>query len=162
MCRSSTPPAGHLHPWRSRCHWPQRALPRTALSCCRCLPPALAAVQGTAAADAEGSSSMAPSQRRYHTRVGPNSACSIATQASPEGPPPAQEGPDLGPRGVIHFETSGATLTALSGHFRSPGPIPCIYYHAAAFFPCSPIPENVDYRGRRFPRGGLLRSPDIC
>ena len=44
------------------------------------------AVQSPAAGDAEGSSSMAPAQRRYHTRVGP-------TPPAPSHPKPAWRAP---------------------------------------------------------------------
>ena len=48
--------------------------------------PAPATVQGSAAVDANGSSFMAPAQKRYHTRVGP-------TPPAPSHPRPARRAP---------------------------------------------------------------------
>ena len=91
-----------------------------------------ASTQGSAAPVAGvGSSSMAPARRRYHTRVGPT--------PHDLSYPNAQEGPNLRPRGVIHLETTSATLTTLLGHYWSPGPIPCIHYQAA-LLPLQPHP----------------------
>ena len=106
-------------------------------------PPA-AAAPAPAAGDAEGSSSMAPAQRSYHTRAGPIPPASShprqtrrapqAKRARTSGPgesstsrsrvppsPPYQgiaEAPDLSPRSII----------------RRP------------YFPCDPIPGNVSCR----------------
>ena len=61
-----------------------------------------------AAGDAVGSSSMAPAQRRYHTRVGP---------APPVPSHPNQPGESCRPRGPGH-QAQG------SHHHRDPGPCP--------------------------------------
>ena len=63
--RSSTPPASTSTPGEIAATGPNAlsACPSAAVAAS----PAPTAVQGTTATDAEGSSSMAPSQRRYHT-----------------------------------------------------------------------------------------------
>ena len=110
--------------------------------------PAPTDVQGTAAADAEGSSSMAPAQRRYHTRVGP-------TPPAPSHPRPARRAPP--PK---RARTSGPGESSTSRPRAPPSPP----YQGIAgapdlspasiirrpYFPCSPIPGNVDCRGRDF------------
>ena len=110
--------------------------------------PAPATVQGTAAADAEGSSSVAPAQRRYHTRVGP-------TPPAPSHPRPALRSPPhkrartsgpgesstLRPRAPpspTYQGTVGAPDLSLTSIIRWP------------YFPCSPIQGNVDCCGRDF------------
>ena len=102
--------------------------------------PAPAAVQSPAAGDAEDSSSVAPAQRRYHTRGWAHSTRFFASQASPEGPT-GQEGLDFRLKRVIHFEIKGATLSTLSGYCRSPRFISGIH-HQAALLPLRPHPEE--------------------
>ena len=107
-----------------------------------------AAVQGTVAADAEGSSSVAPIKRRYHTRVGP-------TPPPPSHPMPARRAPPL-----KRARTLGPGESSTSRPWAPPSPP----YQGIAgapdlsptsiirwpYFPCDPIPGNVDCRGRDF------------
>ena len=110
--------------------------------------PAPAAIQGTVAADAEGSSSMASVQRRYHTRVGP-------TPPAPSHPRPARRAP---PPKRARTSGPGESFTSRP---RSPPSPPYQGITGASdlspasiirrpYFPCDPIPGNVDCRGRDF------------
>ena len=110
--------------------------------------PALAAIQGTTAADTEGSSSMAPTQRRYHTRVGP-------TPPAPSHPMPARRAPQ--PK---RARTSGQGESSTSRPRAPPSP-PYQGFSGAPdlspasiirkpYFPCDLIPGNVDCRERDF------------
>ena len=67
--RSSTPPADTSTLGAATVAGPSALAARPSATVAAS--PAPAAVQGTAAADAEGSSFVDPAQRRYHTRVGP-------------------------------------------------------------------------------------------
>ena len=129
MSRSSTPPAG-------------TSTPGAAVAASL----ALAAVQGVFAADVEGSSSMAPTQRRYHTRVGPTPNASSHPRPYRRAPPSKRA------------RTSGLGESSTSRPRAPPSPP----YQGIAgapdlspasiirrpFFHCSPIQGNVDYSGR--------------
>ena len=110
------------------------------------------AVSAAAAApttgDAEGSSSVAPAQRRYHTRVGP-------TPPAPSHPIPARRAPP-----AKRARTSGPGESSSS---RSRGPPSPPYQGVAGapnlypgsiirgpYFPRDPIPGNVSYRDRDY------------
>ena len=67
--KTSLPPTGTSTPGVAVAASLRSVAARPSTSAVASLAPA--AVQGAAAADAEGSSSVAPAQRRYHTRVGP-------------------------------------------------------------------------------------------
>ena len=98
--------------------------------------------------DAEGSSYVAPAQRRYHTRVGP-------TPPAPLHPIPAQRAPP-----AKKARTSGPGESS-SSRSRAP-PSPPYQGVAGAlnlspgsiirrpYFPCDPIPGNVSCRDRDF------------
>ena len=99
VCRSSTPPADTSTPRAAIVAGPSppgvppsvaAAVSPNSLavrpSAAVAASPAPAVVQGTVAADAEGSSSIAPAQRRYHTRVSP-------TPPAPSQPRPARRAP---------------------------------------------------------------------
>ena len=110
--------------------------------------PAPAAVQSPAAGDAEGSSSVAPAQRRYHTRVGP-------TPPAPSHPRPARRAP---PAKRARTSGLGESSTSRSralpsppyqGIARTPDLSPASIIRRP-YFPCNPIPGNVSYRGRDF------------
>ena len=58
------------------------------------------AAAAPAAGDAEGSSSVAPAQRRYHTRVEPTPPAPSHHRPARRAPP-AKRAPDIRPRGVI-------------------------------------------------------------
>ena len=110
--------------------------------------PAPSTVQSPAAGDAEGSSSMAPTQRRYHTRVWP-------TPPAPSHPRPARRAP---PSKRARTSGPGESSTSRS---RAP-PSPSYQGIAGApdlslasiirqpYFPCDPISGNVSCRGRDF------------
>ena len=100
--------------------------------------------------DAEGSSSVAPSQRRYHTRVGP-------TPPAPSHPRPARRVPTA--------KRSRTSVPRESSTSRSRSP-PSLPYQGVAgapdlspgfiirrpYFPCDSIPGNISYRDRDFHR----------
>ena len=110
--------------------------------------PAPATVQSPAAGDAEGSSSVAPAQRRYHTQVGP-------TPPAPSHLKPARRAPQ--PK---RARTSGPGESSTSRSRVPPSPP----YQGVAgapdlspasiirrpYFSCDPIPGNVSYRERDF------------
>ena len=101
-----------------------------------------------AAGDAEGSSSVAPAQRRYHTRVGP-------TPPAPSHPRLARRAPS-----TKRARTSGPGESSLSRSRAPPSPP----YQGVAgapdlspgsiirrpYFPCDPIPGNVSCRDRDY------------
>ena len=95
--------------------------------------PSVPAVHLLTAGDAEGSFSVAPAQRRYHTRVGP-------TPPSPSHPRPACRAPP-----AKRAQTSGLGESCTS-RFRAP-PSP----------PYQGIPELQIYL--RYPSSGGLTSP---
>ena len=106
------------------------------------------AAAAPAAGDAEGSSSVAPAQRRYHTRVGP-------TPPAPSHPRPARRTPP-----AKRARTSGPGESS-SSRSRAP-PSPPYQGVAGApdlspgsiirrpYFPYDPIPGNVSCRDRDF------------
>ena len=110
--------------------------------------PAPAAIQSPAAGDAEGSSSVAPTHKRYHTRVGP-------TPPAPSHPRPARRAPL-----AKKARTSGPGESSTSRSRAPPSPpyqgIPGASDLSPAsiirrpYFPCDPIPGNVSCRGRDF------------
>ena len=105
-------------------------------------------IQNPVAADVEGSSSVAPAQRRYHTRVGP-------TPPAPSHPRPARRAPPAN-----RTRTSGPGESSTS-RLRAP-PSPPYQGIAGApdlsptsiirrpYFPYDPISGNVDCMGRDF------------
>ena len=111
-------------------------------------PTADAASLAPAAGDAEGSSSVAPAQRRYHTRVRP-------TPPSPSHPRPSRRAPQ-----AKRARTSGPGESSASRSRAPPSPP----YQGIAgasdlfpgsiirrpYFPCDPIPGNVSCRDRDF------------
>ena len=152
-----TPPVGTSTPGPSSATGPASSaaaigagprMPTARPSAAAVASPAPAAVQGTAAADAEGSSSVAPVQRRYHTRVGP-------TPSAPSHPRPARRAP---PPKRARTSGPGESFTSRP---RAP-PSPPYQGIAGAsdlspasiikrpYFPCDPIPGNVNCRGRDF------------
>ena len=105
-------------------------------------------VQRPAVADAEGSSSVAPAHRRYHTRVGP-------TPPAPSRPRPARRAP---PANKTRTSGPGESSTSRPRALPSPpyqgidgapdlSPASII---RRPYFPYDPIPGNVDCRGRDF------------
>ena len=110
--------------------------------------PSVPAVCSPAVGDAEGSSSVAPAQRRYHTRVGP-------TPLTPSHPRPARRAPS-----AKRAWTSGPGESSTSRSRAPPSPP----YQGIAgapdlssgsiirrpYFPCDPIPGNVSCRDRDF------------
>ena len=110
--------------------------------------PSVPAVRPPDASDAEGSSSVAPAQRRYHTLVGP-------TPPAPSHPRPAWKAP---PAKRAWTSGQGESSTSRS---RAP-PSPPYQGIAGApdlspasiirrpYFPCDPIPGNVSWKDRYF------------
>ena len=108
--------------------------------------PAPTAMQGSATTAGVGSSSVAPTQRRYHTRVGP-------TPPSSPHPRPARRAPPS-----KRAQTSGPGESSTSRPWAPPSP----HYQGIAgapdlspasiirrpYFHCSPIPGNADWSER--------------
>ena len=101
-----------------------------------------------AAGDVEGSSFMAPAQRRYHTRAGP-------TPPAPSHPRPTQRAPP-----TKRAQTSGPGESSTS-RSRAPPSLPYQGISGAPdlslgsiikrpYFPCDPISGNVSCRDRDF------------
>ena len=102
------------------------------------------------AGNADGSSSVVPTQRRYHTRVGP-------TPQAPKHPRPARRAP-----AAKRAKTTGSGESSTSRSRAPPSPP----YQGVAgapdlslgsiirrpYFPYDPIPENVSCRDRDFHR----------
>ena len=101
-----------------------------------------------AAIDAEGSSSMAPAQRRYHIRVGP-------TPLAPSHPRPARRAPPAkrarisGPGESSSSRSRAPPSPPYQGVVGAPdlSPGSIILRH---YFPCDPIPGNVSCRDRDY------------
>ena len=89
------------------------------------------------AGDAEGSSSMAPAQRRYHTRVGPTHLL-LHILGQPGGPH-RPRGPRIQTQGSHLHRDPGATLSTLSGYYQSPRPISRVH-HQVTLLPLRPHP----------------------
>ena len=109
--------------------------------------PAPTAIQGNAAAaGGVGSFSMAPAQRRYHTRVGP-------TPPDPSHPMPPRRAPPS-----KRAQTSGLGESSTSRPRAPPSPpyqgiagAPDLFPASIIrrpYFHCSPIPGNADYSAR--------------
>ena len=111
-------------------------------------PTIAAASPAPAAGDAEGSSSMAPAQRRYHTRVG-------TTPSAPSHPRPARRAPP-----AKRARTSGPGESSTSRPRAPPSPpyqgiagapdLSLTSIIKRPYFPCDPIPGNVSSRERDF------------
>ena len=101
-----------------------------------------------AAGDAVGSSSMAPAQRRYHTRVGP-------TPPSPSHPrpawraPPAKRARASGPGESSSSRSRAPPSPPYQGVVGAPNLSPRSIIRRP-HFPCDPIPGNVSCRDRDF------------
>ena len=110
--------------------------------------PAPTTVQSPSAGDAKGSSSVAPAQRRYHTRVGP-------TPPAPSHPRLAQRAPSA-KRARTSSPGESSTLRSRAppsppyqGIAGAPDLSPASIIRRP-YFPYDPIPGNVSYRGRYF------------
>ena len=110
--------------------------------------PAPAVVQGPAAGDAEGSSSVAPTQRRYHTRVG-------LTPPAPSHPRPARRAPPAkrartsGPGESSTLRSMAPPSPPYQGIAGAPDLSPTSIIKRP-YFPCDLIPRNVSCRGGDF------------
>ena len=101
-----------------------------------------------AAGDAEGSSSVAPAQRRYHTRVGPTPPAPshhrparrapLAKRAKTSGPGESSTSRSRAPPSPPYQGIAGAPDLSPRSIIRRP------------YFPCDPIPGNVSCRDRDF------------
>ena len=105
------------------------------------------AAAAPASGDAEGSSSVAPAQRRYHTRVGPTPPAPLhhnpARRALPAkrpltGPGESSTSRSRAPPSPPYQGISGASDLSPGSIIRRP------------YFPCNPIPGNVSCRDRDF------------
>ena len=110
--------------------------------------PAPTAVQNPSAGDCEGSSSVDPAQRRYHTRVG-------STPPAPSHPRLARMAP---PAKRVWTSSPGESSTLRSRAPPSPPyqsiarapDIPPASIIRRPYFPYDPIPGNIACRGRDF------------
>ena len=142
--QSSTPHADTSTPGASAGPSAPAACPSTSAAAS----PAPATVQGTATADAEGSSFVAPAHRRYHTRVGP-------TPPAPSHPRPAQRAPlpkrarTSGPGESSTSRPRAPPSSPYQGIAGAPDLSPASIIRRP-FFPYSPILGNVDFHGRDF------------
>ena len=106
------------------------------------------AAAAPAAGDAEGSSSVAPAQRRYHTRVRP-------TPPAPSHPRPARRAPPakrartLGPRESSSSRYRAPPSPPYQGVDGAPDLSPGSIIRRP-YFPCDPIPGNVSCRDRDY------------
>ena len=106
--------------------------------------PTPATVLGPAAGDAEGSS-MAPTQRRYHTWVGPTpSHPRLARRA-----PPAKRARTSGPREASTSRSRAPPSPPYQGIVGAPD-LSSASIIRQPYFPSDPIPGNVSCRGRDF------------
>ena len=107
-----------------------------------------AASPAPTAGDAEGSSSVTPAQRRYHTRVGP-------TPPVPSHPRPAWRAPQakrartLGLGGSSTSRSRAPPSPPYQGIAGAPNLSPGSIIKRP-YFPCDPIPGNVSFRDRDF------------
>ena len=108
--------------------------------------PAPAAVQGAAVADAKGCSSVAPAQRRYHTRVCPTSPAPSHPRPARRAPPP-KRAQTSGPEESSTSRPQTPPSPPYQGIARAPDLSPASIIKRP-FFHCSPIQRNVDCNGR--------------
>ena len=157
VCQSSTPPAGTSTPGAIVATDPRAAvapLPpaaaaaRPSAAAAAAASPALAAVQGVVAADAEGSSSVAPAQMRYHTQVGPTPPASSHPRPAQRAPPP-KRARTSGPKESSTSRPRAPPSPPYQGFSRAPDLSPSSIIKRP-YFHCSPIPGNVDCSGRDF------------
>ena len=100
------------------------------------------AVRPPAAGDAEGSSSVAPAQRRYHTRVGP-------TPPMPSHPRPARRARTSGPGESSTSRSRAQPSPPYQGIAGAPD-LSSASIIRRPYFPCDPIPGNISCRDRDF------------
>ena len=111
-------------------------------------PTAAPAAATPAAGDAGGSSSVAPAQRRYHTRVGP-------TPPAPSHPrptrraPPAKKARISGPGESSSSRSRAPPSPPYQGVAGAPDLSPGSIIRRP-YFPCDPIPRNVSCRDRDY------------
>ena len=157
MCQSPTPLAGTSTPGAAAADAIGPSAPATHLSADAAASLAPASVQGTATIDAEGFSSVALAQRRYHTWVGP-------TPPAPSHPKPAWRAPPpkrartSGPRESSTSRPQVPPSPPYQGIAGAPDLSPASIIRWP-YFPCSPIPGNVDCRGRDFHREVYYNLP---
>ena len=123
-------------------------------------PTAAPAATASAAGDAEGSSSMAPAQRRYHTRVEP-------TPPAPSHPrrtrrtPPAKKARTLCPRESSSSRSRAPPSPPYQGVARAPDLYPGSII-LQPYFPCDPIPGNESCRDRDYHGELYYDLPDFA
>ena len=138
--RSSTPPTGISTPGATAAAGP--SAPATRPLAAAAASPAPAAIQSTVDVDAEGSSSVAPAQRRYHTQVSPTPPAPshlrpawrapLPKRARTSGPGESSTSRPWAPPSPPYQGIVGASDLSPTSIIRRP------------YFPCSPIPGNVD------------------
>ena len=110
--------------------------------------PAPSVVQSPAAGDAEGSSSVAPAQRRYHTRVGPIPPVPSHPRPARRAPP-AKRARTSGPGESSTSRSRAPPSPPYQGIVGAPDLSPASIIRRP-YFPYDPIPGNVSCRGRDF------------
>ena len=147
VCRDHTPPAAGPSPTTADPAVPGSVIAGPYATAAGAGPAAPTAA-APAAGDAEGSSSMAPAQRRYHTRAGP-------TPPAPSHPRPARRAPPTKrawTSGLGESSTSRSRASPSSpyqGIAGAPDLSPWSIIRRP-YFPCDPILGNVSCRDRDF------------
>ena len=103
-----------------------------------------------AAGDAVGSSSVAPAQRRYHTRVGPTPPAPSHPRP-PRRAPPAKRARTSGPGESSSSRSRAPPSPPYQGVTGAPDLSPGSIIRRP-YFPCDPIPGNVSCRDRDYHR----------
>ena len=110
--------------------------------------PVPTAVQSPSAGDAEGSSSVVPAQRRYHTRVGPTLPALLHPKPAQRGPQP-KRAQTSGPGESSTLRSRAPPSPPYQGVTGAPDLSPTSIIRRP-YFPYDPIQGNVSYRGRDF------------
>ena len=111
-------------------------------------PTATPAAAAPTAGDAEGSSSVAPAQRRYHTRVGPTPPTSSHPRPARRAPP-AMRARTSGPGELSTSRSKASPYPPYQGIAGAPDLSPGSIIRRP-YFPCNPIPGNISCRDRDF------------
>ena len=145
VCQNPTPPGGTFTLGATDAAGPSVARP----SATAAASPTPAAIQGTAAAaDTGGSSSVAPTQMRYHTRVGLTPPAPLHPRPALRAPPP-KRAQNSGPWESSTSRPRAPPSPPYKGIVGAPDLSPASIIRRP-YFPCIPISGNVDCRGRDF------------
>ena len=110
--------------------------------------PTSAPAAAVPAGDVEGSSSVAPAQRRYHTLVGPTPPAPSHPRST-RSAPPTKRARTSGPGESSTLRSRGPPSPPYQGISGAPDLSPGSVIRRP-YFPCDPIPGNVSCRDRDF------------